>query len=131
MDIRCPRNLSNLPIKWCELAVLRLKQIQNSDHILSDEEESKLLGCPWAIMNREANYCFFAFMENNKGVELTDQQIASLFFLNTEMVQKHAEDALVKMRNHETIVEIKETYGNDIIFDYEKKDYLDDYKILK
>ena len=56
MDKRCPRHLEVFPDSWCPQAVMRLKAIRNASKELTEQEEAKMVGCPWAINNQCSNY---------------------------------------------------------------------------
>lgn len=118
MDLRCPRKLKEYPDSWCPLAVLRLKMLRNAGRELSEEEESKLPGCPFAISHQLANYCFFKYLrdylpENN----LSDSEIAHALNLSVETVRKIQAQAIEKMRNSSVFKEIIDVYHGDRIID--------------
>jgi hypothetical protein len=109
MDPRCPRGLKCFPGTWCPLAVLRLKAMRNADHEISQEEEDRLPGCPWAVDHQMSNYCFFKFMDEYAGDKpLSDIEIASLNNLSVETVKKTEKIALTKMKEHSTMATIKD-----------------------
>lgn len=109
MDDRCPRNLKNSPENWCPLAVLRLKAIRNAGRELTEEEEAKLPGCPWAVNHQLANYCFFQYAkEYGDGTACSDIEIASLLYLSTETVKKAEKIAISKLREDSKFKELKE-----------------------
>jgi hypothetical protein len=112
MDKRCPRRLNDLPSKWCELAVLRLKAIRNAGRELSEEEESKLPGCPWAIDHQLAHYCFFKYLtEFTSEKSVSDIELAALLNVSVDTVKKIEKGALNKMREHETLSSLKSDDG--------------------
>lgn len=118
MDERCPRQLPKQPDSWCPLAVLRLKAIRNAGRELTEEEEAKLPGCPWAVNHQLANYCFFQYIkEYGDGAPSSDIEIASLLYLSTDTVKKVEKLSLSKMREDEQFKEIKESMdkGESII----------------
>lgn len=117
MDSRCPRQLTDYPESPCYLAVLRLKKLRSAEHELSEEEESKLMGCPWAINSQCANYCFFAYCAKIADGNLSDVEIASMLNISQEAVRKAERDGLSKMRQANFIIEVKETYGDEKIVD--------------
>ncbi len=109
MDERCPRQLKSHPGSWCPLAVLRLKAIRNAGRELTEEEEAKLPGCPWAVNHQLANYCFFQYIrEYGDGAPSSDIEIASLLYLSTDTVKKVEKISLAKMREDVEFKEIKE-----------------------
>lgn len=110
MDKRCPRKLENLPDSWCPLAVQRLKAIRNSDKTLTEEEEAKLPGCPWAVKHQVANYCFFKLIAEHlpKHKELSDMEIAHFCGVDIETVKKGEKAAIEKIRGSEAFNRIIE-----------------------
>ena len=109
MDERCPRQLKEQPASWCPLAVLRLKAIRNAGRELTEEEEAKLPGCPWAVNHQLANYCFFQYIkEYGDGQPSSDIEIASMLYLSTDTVKKVEKHSLVKMRDDSQFKEIKQ-----------------------
>jgi len=111
MDQRCPRHLEDYPDSWCYSAVMRLKSIRNADHELSEEEESKLPGCPWSINCGVANYCFFYYVQVIiPERQLTDIEIAGLLNISVDSVRKIERSALSKLRKDSKLRE----YGVDI-----------------
>lgn len=130
MDERCPRQLKKEPGSWCPLAVLRLKAIRNAGRELTEEEEAKLPGCPWALNHQLANYCFFQYIkEYGDGSPSSDIEIASLLYLSTETVKKVEKTSLVKMRDGAEFKEIKESMdkGESILVERVTDDDLNIY----
>lgn len=124
MDTRCPRQLEDMPDTWCELAVLRLKAIRNAGRELTEEEESKLPGCPWAIDHQLANYCFFKYILEYTGDKTpSDMEIASLLNVSTETVKKIEKTALDKMRTDDAFSDM---HPDDAPT---SRDGSDDYKV--
>lgn len=100
MDPRCPRKLSCTPDSWCPLAVLRLKAIRNAGRELSEEEESKLPGCPWGIDHQLANYCFFKYLDEYISEKPpSDMEIASFLCLSIDTVKNIEKQSLEKLRS--------------------------------
>ncbi len=127
MDDRCPRKLSKTPGKWCELAVMRLKAIRQAGRELSEEEESKLPGCPWAVNHQLANYCFFKYIkEYAVDKPPTDVEIAALNCVSVETVKKTEKSALLKIRVADEFVNLKESLDGDLIVEERHLDA--DYK---
>lgn len=131
MDKRCPKRLSTHPDSWCDLAVLRLKALRNADHELTEEEESKLPGCPWAINHQLSNYCFFKYMTDYAPDKiLSEMEVAALNNISVETVKKTEKSALAKIRESEQFTEIKDNYGDDkVVEDVNSKN--EDYKVYK
>src|SRR5574337_1243320 len=89
MDKRCPRALATMPDEWCPLAVLRLRAIRTAGRELTEEEESKLPGCPWAVNHQLANYCFFKYIQEYAAEKPpADVEIAALNGISVETVKK-------------------------------------------
>jgi DNA-binding XRE family transcriptional regulator len=104
-----------MPENWCPLAVLRLKAIRNAGRELSEEEEAKLPGCPWAIDHQLAHYCFFKYLsEYTSEKTISDMELAALLNVSIDTIKKIEKGALVKMRNHETLSSLK-TDGEPIV----------------
>lgn len=129
MDKRCPKKLETHPESWCDLAVLRLKALRNADHELTEEEEAKLPGCPWAVNHQLSNYCFFKYMQSyTPDKPLSEIEVAALNHISVETVKKTEKTALQKIRGSVQFTEIKEEYGDDKIVE-ENNLSSDDYKI--
>jgi hypothetical protein len=108
MDKRCPRLLGDMPENWCPLAVLRLKAIRNAGRELTEEEESLLPGCPWAVDHQLAHYCFFKYLsEFTSDKQVSDIELAALLNVSVETIKKIEKTALSKMRNHESFKDLK------------------------
>lgn len=111
MDKRCPRKLKKHPTSFCPMAVIRLKAIRNADSELTEAEEDRLPGCPWAINHQMSNYCFFKFIaEYIDQQPLSDMEIAHLNSLSKDTVKKTEKSALAKIRNVEEIKEIRDSH---------------------
>lgn len=117
MDSRCPRNLNKYPDSWCQLAVLRLKMLRNTNRESTEEDENNMVGCNWAISCQSANYCFFMFADqflNDKSV--SDQDIANMLNISVDTVKKIFRDSINKMRKDKSIEEISSLHdGEEII----------------
>jgi len=130
MDRRCPRGLKCMPDEWCPLAVLRLRAIRTAGRELSEEEEAKLPGCPWAVNHQLANYCFFKYIQDFTGDKPpSDVEIASLNCLSVEAVKKTEKSALNKIRDAEQFKSLKEDMnGESVVSEFTTED---DYKIYR
>lgn len=108
MDPRCPRQLKEMPDTFCPLAVIRLRAIRTAGKELTEEEESKLSGCPWAVNSQMANYCFFNHLHEfaDEGT-LSDVEVASLNCLSIETVRKIEKEALNKLREMEEFQQLR------------------------
>jgi hypothetical protein len=114
MDPRCPRALKSAPDTWCPLAVLRLKAIRNAGKELSEEEEAKLPGCPWAVNHQLANYCFFKYVSDySHDKPPSDVEIASLNCVSVETVKKTEKVAINKLKELPELKSIKEIFGDE------------------
>jgi hypothetical protein len=130
MDKRCPRGLECMPGEWCPLAVLRLRAIRTAGRELTEDEESKLPGCPWAVNHQVANYCFFKYIQDFSGDKApSDIEIASLNCISVEAVKKTEKAALSKIREAEQFKSLKEDMNGEGIVSESKSE--DDYKIHK
>ena len=108
MDKRCPRRLEGMLENWCPLAVLRLKAIRNAGRELTEEEESLLPGCPWAVDHQLAHYCFFQYLtEYTSDKSVSDIELAALLNVSVDTVKKIEKTALAKMRSHQTLSDLK------------------------
>jgi hypothetical protein len=114
MSPRCPRKLEFLPDSWCPMAVLRLKALRNAGRELTEEEESKLPGCPWAINHQLANYCFFKYMADylNQDSLPSHSEIAHMLNVSVDTVKKCEKGAIEKGRQREEIKELIDSHDN-------------------
>ena len=108
MDSRCPRKLEELPCEYCPLAVLRLKALRNSEEELTEEEEAKLPGCPWAVNHQMSNYCFFNYVADYLSNPPSDKEIAHMNNVSVETVKETTKQALEKVKEFELIKDIKD-----------------------
>lgn len=123
MDKRCPRLLEAMPDSWCPLAVLRLKAIRQAGRELSEEEETLLPGCPWAIDHQLAHYCFFQYLAHYTSEKsISDIELASLLNVSIDTVKKIEKGALQKMREHSTFSDLKKD-GEPVVSDSTPQDY--------
>ena len=108
MDSRCPRKLDELPCEYCPLAVLRLKALRNSDDELTEDQEAKLPGCPWAVNHQMSNYCFFSYIKEYLNNAPSDKEIAHMNNVSVETVKEITKDALDQIKEFELIKDLKE-----------------------
>lgn len=86
---------------------MRLKAIRNAPHELTEDEESRLPGCPWAINCQVANYCFFQYVEHVLPEKpLADVEVAGLLNLSVETVRRLERSAMAKLRQDPTLQEL-------------------------
>jgi len=117
MDKRCPRKLCDVPTAYCPLAVLRLKAIRSLDHEPTEEEETNMPGCRFAIFHQLANYCLFAYLEkySNADSPPSDMEIAHYLGVSVETVRKLVKQAIEKMKISESFEELEESRGDEPI----------------
>jgi hypothetical protein len=98
---------------------MRLKAIRNSGKPdLSEEEESKMGGCPWAISHQLANYCFFKFAKDfMPEQQLSEMQVAHYNSISIDTVKKTEKVAISKLKEVSTFKEMSDIYGSDKIID--------------
>ncbi len=130
MDRRCPRALEDLPGSFCPLAVMRLRAIRTAGRELTEEEESKLPGCPWAVNHQLANYCFFRYIKEFSGDKApSDIEVASLNCMSVEAVKKTEKIALNKIRDTDEFKSLKESMeGENVVVEHPSDE---DYKIYR
>jgi hypothetical protein len=119
MDQRCPRQLDCLPDQWCALAVQRLKVLRHAGRELTEEEESKLSGCPYAVNHQLANYCFFKLVEDfsPEGRGFSDMEVAHFLNISTDSVRKTEKKAVLKLRDSKTFKEIIDLHDGDQVLE--------------
>lgn len=130
MDERCPRRLTNMPDSFCPLAVQRLRAIRTVGKELTEEEESKLGGCCWAVNSQTANYCFFKYIDEFASNQtLSDVEVAALNCLSVETVKKVEKEAMNKIKNCEEFANLGKQLNGESIFEDSSSD--GDYQIGK
>jgi hypothetical protein len=118
MDPRCPRQLKEMPTKYCDLAVMRLRAIRTAGKELTEEEENKCPGCPWSVNSQMANYCFFKYIDEFASEQtLSDVEVAALNCLSVETVKKIEKEAMNKIRNKEEFATLKNKFSGESIFE--------------
>jgi hypothetical protein len=106
MDHRCPKKLDAFPDSWCDFAVMRLKALRHAPKELTEEEESRLAGCPWAINNQCSNYCFFQYVEQDLPERtLSDIEVAGLLNVSVDTVRKTEKSGLGRLKEDKVIQE--------------------------
>ena len=117
-DSRCPRKLQESPQSYCPLAVLRLKALRNAGRELTEQEESRLPGCPFSVSHQLSCYCFFKYMaEYYPNQSLTDIEIAHYNSVSVDTVKKSSLHAISRLRDLKDFVEILDIYGGDAILE--------------
>jgi hypothetical protein len=130
MDKRCPRGLEVMPDTFCPLAVLRLRAIRTAGKELTEEEEAKLPGCPWAVNHQVANYCFFKYIQDFAGDKSpSDIEIASLNCISVEAVKKTEKSAINKIREAEQFKSLKKDLNGEAVVTESTSE--DDHKIYR
>ena len=123
MDTRCPRQLKEMPEKFCPLAVMRLRAIRTAGRELTEEEENASPGCPWAINSQMANYCFFKYIDEFASSQtLSDVEVAALNCLSVETVKKIEKEAMNKIKNCEEFAGLKRDLDGESIFETSAND---------
>jgi len=116
MDDRCPRKLCAMPDGFCPLAVLRLKALRNAGRELTEEEASRLPGCPWAVNHQLAGYCFFKYIAEFLPDKVpSEMEIAHFMNISPETVRRIEKQALEKIRNTPAFRELIEGHKGDPI----------------
>jgi hypothetical protein len=119
-----------MPDAWCPLAVMRLKAIRTAGRELTEDEESKLPGCPWAVNHQLANYCFFKYIKEYAADKPpSDVEIASLNGISVDTVKKTEKNGLVKIRDTEEFKDLKTAMEGEAVVADTLSD--DDYKIYR
>jgi len=124
MDHRCPKKLKYLPDGYCDLAVLRLKQIRANKTELSEDQEVNLSGCNYCINHQQSSYCFFKYLSQylEGGTPPSDQEIAHLCSLSLDTVKKVFKDALNKFEKSDMITKIKNNRDGEPVIDNNRSD---------
>ena len=125
MDRRCPRKLETHPESWCPLAVLRLKAVRNAGRELTEQEEAKLPGCPWAVNHQLANYCFFKYMQDfGSHNPPSESEIAHYLNVSMDTVKKTQKEAILKSRQDPAFAQIIESHddGEPIINEFDSSE---------
>lgn len=117
-DPRCPRALKESPDGFCSLAVTRLRAIRTAGKELTEEEESKLGGCCWAVNSQTANYCFFKYIDELASDQtLSDIEVAALNCLSVDTVKKIEKEAMTKIKNCEVFASLRDDLDGESIFE--------------
>ena len=124
MDPRCPKKLEHLPDSYCDLAVLKLKQIRNAGKELTEEEETKLSGCNFFCNHQQANYCFFKYasMYLDAGSPPSDLEIAHMCGVSVDTVKTIAKTAISKFEQSDMIKNIKRNRDGESVLSVQWSD---------
>ena len=119
MDRRCPRQLETMPGTFCPLAVQRLKALRHAGREFTEEEESKLPGCPYAVNHQLANYCFFKLVETfiPEGRCFSDMEVAHFLNVSMDTIKKVEKKAVQRMRDSTIFKEIIDIHDGDQIME--------------
>lgn len=109
------------------MAVARLRWLEELGRDPTPEEEATGPGCPWAVKNHAAMFCFFKLMENSEE-PFTEAQVAHMLSISETVVKKTREGAIKKMANHWTFEEMRELFaGEPIVVERELDPYESQY----
>ena len=124
MDPRCPRMLESHPDSFCPLAVLRLKRLRQAGRELTEEEESRLPGCCWAVNHQMSCYCFFKYAHDylDPTNPPSDVEIAHMNSLSTETIKKTTKDSLEKFKSSDMIQQLEEHFDDEEIVNPQDED---------
>jgi hypothetical protein len=114
---KCPRKLEKLPESWCPLAVMRLKYMKTIQGEISEDQETKIPGCPFYIANQLSNYCFFIYEAKNLDHPMSDLEIANLLGISVDAVKRAGHSGLEKIKNNSSITELKEALKGESCLD--------------
>ena len=108
-----------MPSTFCPLAVQRLKALRHAGRELSEEEEAKLPGCPYAVNHQLANYCFFKLVDNYvpEGRGFSDMEVAHFLNVSIDTIKKVEKKAVQRMRDSSTFKEIIDVHDGDQIME--------------
>ena len=98
MDPRCPLGLSDFPTSVCPLAIERLRHLENESGNVSHQKESRLPGCDYYIKDKDSNYCFFAYINQNKDKEHSTIEIAEKLSITQAAVYSGLNRGLEKVQ---------------------------------
>lgn len=89
----CPRRLQAGPTSPCPAALERIAAIQANPRADHDG-----IGCPWYILSKAHNYCFWNYIEDKQDKQHTDREIAELLGITVKQVRQIASDAIQKLQ---------------------------------
>lgn len=85
----CPRKLNNLPDSPCPLALMRLELLRSGKR-----ESPELPGCPYAITERQHNYCFWSLADSDDFGPMTTKEICKSLSLTSAQIEKAEKSAI-------------------------------------
>lgn len=122
----CLLKLQDLPKHWslggqklhyCPLAVTRLKAIRAAraeGRTITQDEEDKLPGCPWAIKSQMSGYCWFIYEAISMPESQTlDADIAAMLDIPLEQVKLAGSTGAQKILDNPDILDIKDTLNTE------------------
>jgi hypothetical protein len=65
------------------------------------------IGCPWYILSKAHNYCFWNYIEDKQDKHHTDREIAELLGITVKQVRQIATDALQKLQDNKNSPEMQ------------------------
>jgi hypothetical protein len=102
MDKRCLRCLKELPESICSLAVERLKAMARMSRNTPYSQERELPGCPFYVLDKDANYCFFKYISDNESKEHSIIEICELMCITQAAVYESLRRGISKMKKKES-----------------------------
>lgn len=122
----CLLKLQDLPKHWalggqklhyCPLAVTRLKAIRAAraeGRTITQDEEDKLPGCPWAIKSQMSGYCWFIYEAISMPESQTlDADIAAMLDIPLEQVKSAGSSGTQKILANPDILDIRDALNTE------------------
>jgi hypothetical protein len=97
-DKRCPLRLQCFPTQVCPLAIERLKALERINRNTSHFQESRMEGCPWAVSDKDSNYCFFKYIYENEGKEHPTIEISEKLLITQAAVYSGLNRAINRIK---------------------------------
>jgi hypothetical protein len=98
MDPRCLRCLKEFPDSVCPLAVERLKAMAKMSRNTPYSQEKELPGCPFYVLNKESNYCFFMYIFENESKEHSIIEACELLCITQAAVYESLRRGIAKLK---------------------------------
>jgi hypothetical protein len=119
MDPRCPLGLEEYPESWCKLAVLRLKSIKNSNiKELTEADEAKMPGCPWAVFDQYSHYCFFQYIKEKQDSPASESELLAMLGISSQQIKLAEQRAVAKYKQSSLYNDIEYTHEGDAKSDF-------------